>query len=116
MTLAEEPAPDHRSLAFAGRVAIDGGFAFFHRYADRSINEADICERAPVLADFIQATMVGHCLAKPPVAIAFSNGAIMAATLLITRPRPLASAILFRPLSPFRDDPSPKRLRDQEAR
>jgi phospholipase/carboxylesterase len=30
----------------------------------------------------------------------------MAAALLLTRPRLLAGAILFRPLSPFSDDPS----------
>jgi phospholipase/carboxylesterase len=100
---------DHRSLLFAGTVAIDGGFAFFHRLPDRSIDEADISERTPVLAEFIQDTMASHGLAKAPIAIGFSNGAIMAAALLLTRPRLLAGAILFRPLSPFRDDP-PTRL------
>jgi phospholipase/carboxylesterase len=48
-----------------------------------------------VLADFIQATMVGHNLSKPPIAIGFSNGAFMTTALLLTRPRLLASAILF---------------------
>ena len=48
--------------------------------------------------------VASHGLTKPPIAIGFSNGAIMAAALLLTRPRLLAGAILFRPLSPFRDD------------
>ena len=39
------------------------------------------------------------------MAIGFSNGAIMAAALLLTHPGLLAGAILFRPLSPFSDDP-----------
>jgi phospholipase/carboxylesterase len=104
--LAEELAPGSPVLDVRGTVAIDGGFAFFHRLPDRSIEDADISERAPVLADFVQATMVGHGLNKAPIAIGFSNGAIMAAALLLTRPWLFAGAILFRPLSPFRDDPS----------
>ena len=33
----------------------DGGFAFFHRFPDRSIDEADITSRTLILADFIEA-------------------------------------------------------------
>jgi phospholipase/carboxylesterase len=102
--LAEQLARGSPVLAVRGTVASDGGFAFFHRLPDRSIDEADICERTPLLADFIPATMVGHDQNKAPIAIGFSHGAIMAAALLLTRPRPVAGAIMFRPLSPLRDD------------
>ena len=80
--LAEELAPGSPVLAVRGTVAIDGGFAFFHRFPDRSIDETDITERTPMLADFIQATMVSHGVTTPPVVIGFSNGAIMAAASL----------------------------------
>jgi phospholipase/carboxylesterase len=103
--LAEELAPGSSVLAVRGTVAIDGGYAFFNRFPDRLIDEPDIANRAPVLADFIEATMANHGLAEPPIVIGFSNGAIMAAALLLTRPSLLAGAILFRPLSPFKDDP-----------
>ena len=73
------------------------------------MDQTDITARTPGVANFIQDTMVGHGLAKPPIAIGLSNGAIMAAALLLTRPRLFAGAILFRPLSSFRDDP-PNRL------
>lgn len=73
-------------------------FSFDHRPVD----EADIAARTPVLADFINATMASHSLAKPP--IGYSNGAIMAAALILTHPGLLGGAILFRPLSPFWDD------------
>jgi phospholipase/carboxylesterase len=102
--LAEELAPGSPVLGLRGTVAIDGGYAFFHRFPDRTIDEAEITDRAPVLADFIQATIASHSLAKAPVAIGFSNGAIMAAALLLMRPGLLAGAILFRPLSPFAND------------
>jgi phospholipase/carboxylesterase len=49
----------------------------------------------------MRATIASHSLAKAPIAIGYSNGAIMAAALLLMRPGLLAGAILFRPLSPF---------------
>lgn len=107
--LAKELAPGSPILGVRGTVAIDAGYAFFHRFPDRSINEADIAARGPVLADFIQSTLASRGLARAPIAIGFSNGAIMAAALLLMRPGLLAGAILFRPLSPFAHDP-PARL------
>lgn len=102
--LAEELAPGSPILGVRGTVAIDGGFAFFHRFPDRTIDEPDITARTPVLADFIETILASHSLTKAPVAIGFSNGAIMAAALLLTRPSLLAGTILFRPLSPFTGD------------
>jgi phospholipase/carboxylesterase len=84
--LAEERHPESPLFGVRWTVAIDGGFAYFHRLPDRSIDEADITERTPFLADFIQATIVSHSVTKPRIAIGFSNGATMAATLLLTRP------------------------------
>jgi phospholipase/carboxylesterase len=107
--LAGELAPGSSLLGLRGTVASDGGYAFFRRFPDRSIDEADIGTRIPVLADFIQAAIAKRSLARAPVAIGFSNGAIMAAALLLMRPGLLAGAILFRPLSPFAHDP-PTRL------
>ena len=57
-----------------------------------------------ILADIIGAASTQYRLPTAPIAVGFSNGAIMAAALLLTRPGLLAGAILFRPLSPFRDE------------
>ncbi len=105
MPLADALAPGSSLLGIRGTVAIDGGFAFFHRFPDRTIDEADITARTPVLADFIEITLASHSLARAPIAIGLSNGAIVAAAPLLMRPTLLAGAILFRPLSPFTDDP-----------
>jgi phospholipase/carboxylesterase len=91
-------------LAVRGGIPFDGGYAFFHRFPDRSIDEADIASRAAILADFIEGASTQYSLTRAPIAIGFSNGAIMAAALLLTRPGLLGGAILFRPLSPFRHD------------
>ena len=104
--LAEQLAPASPILGLRGTVAVDGGYAFFHRFPDRTIDEADIAARTPVLADVIQATLTSRGLTRAPVAVGFSNGAIMAAALLLMRPGLLAAAILFRPLSPFAHDPA----------
>ena len=85
-------------------VAIEEGYAFFHRFPDRRVDEADLAARAPVLAGFIDASCARYTFAGRPVAIGFSNGAIMAAALVLAHPGLLAGAILFRPLSPFARD------------
>jgi phospholipase/carboxylesterase len=109
LALASELAPTATALAIRGTASFDDGFAFFHRRPDRSIDETDLLERIPILAAFVAAERGRQNLAKPPIAIGFSNGAIMAAALLLIRPDLLAGAILFRPLSPFIHDP-PVRL------
>ena len=68
---------------------------------DRTLDEADIAARVPILADFMAAASTRYNFTREPIAIGFSNGAIMAAALLLTRPKLMAGAILFRPLSPF---------------
>jgi phospholipase/carboxylesterase len=90
--LASELAPEAAKLGIRGTVAIEEGYAFFHRFPDRRVNEADIEAKAPVLAEFIEASCARYNFRRRPIAIGFSNGAIMAA------------AILFRPLSPFTHD------------
>src|SRR5215475_8938258 len=79
MPLADELAPGAPRLGIRGTVTIDGGYAFFHRFPDRRVDEADIAARAPVLADYITTSCARYNLTRRPMAIGFSNGAIMAA-------------------------------------
>lgn len=58
--LAAELSPGSPVLAVRGAVLIDGGFAFFHRLPDRSLDEADISVRTPVLGNFIEAVAANH--------------------------------------------------------
>jgi phospholipase/carboxylesterase len=104
LPLADELAPRAAKLGVRGAVAMDIGYAFFRRSPDRRVDETDVAGRVPVLAECIQASCVEHEIATKPVAVGFSNGAIMAAALLMTCPDLLAGAILFRPLSPFTED------------
>jgi phospholipase/carboxylesterase len=102
--LAGKLAPGATLLGIRGAVPFEGGSAFFHRRADRTIDAADIAGRCPVLADFIESAAAYYAFRKAPIALAFSNGAIMAAALLLMRPGLLSAAVLLRPLSPFAQD------------
>lgn len=93
--LATELAPESPILGLRGSVAFDGGYAFFHQFPDRTIDEADLSTRLPALAEFITFILTSRGLTNAPIAVGFSNGAIMAAALLMTRPNLLAGAILF---------------------
>jgi phospholipase/carboxylesterase len=103
LPLARDLSPETSTLSVRGTVAIEGGFAFFHRHPDRTVDEADITERASILANFLETCGSHHGFAAP-IAVGFSNGAIMAAALLLTKPGLLSGAILFRPLSPLSRD------------
>jgi phospholipase/carboxylesterase len=109
IALAASVAPNAPALGIRGAVPFDDGFAFFHRRADRSIDEADLAARIPPLAEFITSEGKARGFSRPPIAIGFSNGAIMTAAVLMTLPDLLSGAVLFRPLSPFAADP-PTRL------
>jgi len=104
MPLAADLAPGAPRLGIRGTVAMDAGHGFFRRLPDRRLDESDIAARAPVLASFIAQTCDGYGFTRKPLAIGFSNGAIMSAALLMTDPDLFGAAVLFRPLSPFTRD------------
>jgi phospholipase/carboxylesterase len=105
LPLARAIAPGAALVALRGPVATEGGFAFFRRFPDRRIDEADVSVRVGALAESIAGSCGQGGHAARPLAIGFSNGAIMTAALLMTHPALLSGAILFRPLAPFGTPP-----------
>lgn len=106
--LAAQVAPGSPVLAIRGAVAVEGGHAFFERSKNGTIDAAAISEQAARLADFIAQTTARHGFAKTPIAIGFSNGAVMIAALLLLHPGLLSGAVLLRPASsPFSRDLPP---------
>lgn len=104
IALAEDLAPERSILAIRGATPWDGGFAFFRRFADRSIDEVDLRRKATALAGFINNAHTQYGFSKAPIAIGFSNGAIMASALLLMNHQIFSGSILFRPLSPFQTE------------
>lgn len=110
LPVAAAAAPGAAAFSLRGAVAWEGGYAFFRRLPDRSIDEDSIRAEAPALAAFMAEIIAGHPGRSKPILVGFSNGAIMAAALLMLFPDLVRGAALLRPLSPFAT-PTGTRLR-----
>jgi phospholipase/carboxylesterase len=103
--LASAVAPGRSLLSPLGRVLENGMPRFFRRFAEGRFDEDDLRVRAAELAEFIDAAQKHYAL-KSPIALGFSNGANIAAALLVLHPKVLAGAILLRAMAPFKEMPT----------
>ena len=104
LPLGREIAPDAALLSPRGQVSERGMPRFFHRLAEGVFDENDLRRRVHDLARFVAEARDAYDLTAP-VAVGFSNGANIAAAMLLTRPEVFAGAILLRAMSPFRQLP-----------
>jgi predicted esterase len=89
-------------LAIRGKVLEDGAPRFFRRFAEGVFDIEDLKFRANELADFLVSASREYGFAPDSlVALGYSNGANIGATLLLLRPEVLGKAILFRPTLPL---------------
>ena len=77
---------------------------FFRRLAEGVFDEEDVRFRANELADFVTEARNAYGLGAP-IALGFSNGANIAAAMLMLRPEALAGAALLRAMVPLSDAP-----------
>lgn len=103
--LGREVAPGAALLSPRGRVLEHGMPRFFRRLAEGVFDEDDLRAQAAALAGFVVAAREQHGLAAP-VALGFSNGANIAAALLLLHPGTLAGAALLRAMPPLRQPPA----------
>jgi phospholipase/carboxylesterase len=106
--LGQRLSPGAALLSPRGKVLENGMPRFFRRLAEGVFDQADLKARTAELADFIAAARKTYGLAAP-IAVGFSNGANIAASLLLTRPGALRGAVLLRALLPF-EPPAPPDL------
>jgi phospholipase/carboxylesterase len=97
--------PGRALLSPRGKVLENGMPRFFRRLAEGVFDEADVLRRADELARFVAAARDAHGLAAP-VALGFSNGANIAAAMLLLHPEVLAGAILLRAMVPLSAPPA----------
>jgi phospholipase/carboxylesterase len=90
-------SPKSALLSPRGDVSEGGARRFFARLAEGVFDPAEVTRRTHALADFI-ATAAKQYRFDPArlIAVGFSNGANIAATLLQLRPESLGGAVLFR--------------------
>ena len=103
--LGEMVAPGAALLSPRGKVLENGMPRFFRRLAEGVFDEGDLRNRAQELAEFVEQAKAAYEL-PAPMALGFSNGANMAAALLLLQPGTLAGAVLLRATLPLSDPPA----------
>jgi len=107
LPLGEELVPGAALLSPRGKVLENGMPRFFRRLAEGVFDVKDVEARAHELADFVLAAQDAYALGAKPIAVGFSNGANIAAAVLLLRPEVLGGAVLFRPMVPLEPAESP---------
>ncbi|HVX66775.1 MAG TPA: alpha/beta hydrolase [Bryobacteraceae bacterium] len=108
LPLGSELYPGAALLSPRGKVLEQGMPRFFRRLSEGVFDLADLRARAHELADFLARAMAHYGLDPARVwAAGFSNGANIAAALLLLRPEALAGAVLLRAMVPLVPDPLP---------
>jgi phospholipase/carboxylesterase len=95
-------------LSPRGKVLENGMPRFFRRLAEGVFDIEDLRFRTNELADFVQRASKTYTFdLNRTLAIGYSNGANIAASMLLLRPEILSGAILFRPMIPLVPDTLP---------
>ena len=100
--LGRELDPNASLLSPRGKVLENGMPRFFRRLAEGVFDLEDLKNRTDELADFVVAAAQHYGFAADKVVAAgYSNGANIAASMLLLRPEILSAAILFRAMVPL---------------
>jgi phospholipase/carboxylesterase len=106
--LGRQLAPQANLLSPRGQVLEHGMPRFFRRLALGVFDEEDLKRRTLELADFIEAAAEGYGLDRGAiVALGYSNGANIAASLLFMRPQTVRHAALLHAMVPFELEEDP---------
>lgn len=97
-------SPGSPLLSPRGRVLEHGMPRFFRRLAEGVFDEDDLRRRAFELDNFVKDARTRYEI-DAPIAVGYSNGANIAAALLLLKPEALAGAILLRAMVPLSDPP-----------
>lgn len=104
LPIGQMVAPGSALLSPRGQVLENGMPRFFRRLAEGVFDENDVRRRAGELANFVAEAREAYGL-PAPIALGFSNGANIAAALLLLHPETLAGAVLLRAMTPLADPP-----------
>jgi predicted esterase len=106
--VGEMLAPRAGRLSPRGKVLEGDMPRFFRRLSEGVFDQEDLEVRTHELADFVQAAANEYGFdPKQVIAVGYSNGANIAASLLLRRPETLCAAVLFHPQLPFEPETHP---------
>jgi predicted esterase len=107
--LGQELDSNASLLSPRGKVLENGMPRFFRRLAEGVFDLEDLRKRTHELADFVVSAAERYKIdVKKIVAVGYSNGANIAASVLLLRPEVLSAAILFRAMVPLIPETQPK--------
>jgi phospholipase/carboxylesterase len=94
--------PEAAILSPLGKVRENGMPRFFRRLAEGVFDEEDLVNRTHELADFVEEAIAERGIDRSKlIAVGYSNGANIAASMLLLRPEILAGAALLRAMVPL---------------
>ncbi|RYD33535.1 MAG: alpha/beta hydrolase [Verrucomicrobiaceae bacterium] len=103
LQLGHSLAPQANLLSPRGKTLENGMPRFFRRLAEGVFDEADLIRRTHELNDFIIAAAEEYGFSTDNItAVGYSNGANIAASLLLLRPGALKNAVLLRAMVPLK--------------
>ncbi|MGO8793845.1 MAG: alpha/beta hydrolase [Candidatus Sulfotelmatobacter sp.] len=103
--LGADLLPGAALLSLRGKVLENGMPRFFRRFAEGVFDVEDLKFRTDELAQFIEAASRRYDFTtKKLIVVGYSNGANIAASLILLHPHHLAAAVLFRAMVPFEPD------------
>lgn len=102
LDLGHSICPGATLFGVRGKVLENGMPRFFCRLAEGVFDEEDLKFRTTELADFVVSTVAAKSLeGRPIIALGYSNGANIAASLFLMRPEILEGGVLLRAMVPF---------------
>ena len=108
--------PDAALLSPRGKVLENGAPRFFRRLAEGVFDEQDVVRRASELSKFVTAAVETYQVdPKRLVAVGYSNGANIAAAMMLLDVAGFTMAILFRPMVPLSNLPAQPNLAGASA-
>ena len=108
LPLGRELDPNASLLSPRGKILENGMPRFFRRLAEGVFDLEDLKARTNELADFVAAAVRHYKLdGEHIVGVGYSNGANIAASMLLLRPEIMHAAILFRAMVPLIPDKLP---------
>lgn len=95
-------APEANLLGIRGNVLEGGMSRFFRRLSEGVFDEEDLILRTHELAQFLRESIAQYSLNPTQlIAVGYSNGANIAASLMLLEPSSLSKAILLRAMVPL---------------
>jgi len=115
LQIGQQLAPGAGILSPRGKVLENGMPRFFRRLAEGVFDQEDLVARTHELADFIQSAADEYGVALSSlITVGYSNGANVAASMMLLHPGLIQRAVLFRAMLPFQPD-APLDLHDTSA-